>query len=98
MTSANEFFLHNFRLRTVEEFPPQSFFDFRVTTRNRIANNDTVRRGREMFAFVSVGDVDAQFLEHRRHWWIDVQIGTSNVMPARLKHAGQRSHRGSANS
>jgi hypothetical protein len=97
VSPANELFLHDFGLRAIEKFAFECFFDFRIATRNRVADDHTIGRGREMFAFVTVEDVDAELFEHRRHRRIDVQVRAGHVMAARLKHAGQRSHRCSAN-
>ena len=75
----------------------ESFLYFRITTRDSVADDDAIGRGREVFAFVAVRDVDAELFEHRGHRRIDVQVRSGYVMAARLKHAGQRSHRCSAN-
>src|SRR6185503_8758238 len=98
MTSTNKLFLDHFCLRTVKKFAFESFFYFRVTTRNCITDDHAIGRGREMFALISVRDVDAQSFEHRRHWWIDVQVRSSDVMTSCLEHTGEGSHRCSANS
>ena len=89
---ANKLFFHDFRLRSIEKFAPECFFDFGIAARDRIADDHAVRRGREMFALESLRDVDAERLKHRRHRRIDVLIRSGNVMAARLKHTGERSH------
>src|ERR1044072_6908097 len=97
MSTTNELFLHHFSLRAIEKFALESLFDFWITTRDRVADDHTIRRGREMFAFVTMENVDAELLEHRRHRRIDVQIRASHLVAARLKHARQGGHRRSTN-
>src|SRR6185503_2485580 len=96
VTPANELFFHDLRLRSIKEFAFERFFDFRISARDCVTDDHAVRKGREMFAFVTVEDVDAEVLQHRGHRWIDVLVRSGDVMSACLKHAGERSHRGSA--
>src|ERR1043165_741608 len=96
MTSANELFLHDFRLRAIEQLATERFLHFGITARDCVADDHAVRRRREILASKSLCDVDAELLQHRRHRWIDILIRSSDVMPASLKHPGEGSHRGAA--
>jgi hypothetical protein len=57
---ANEFFLDDFRLRAVNEFAVQNFFEFRVAARNRIPDNRTVALKVGVFRLVTVDNFDAR--------------------------------------
>ena len=49
-----------------------------------------------MLTIEALQDVDAEIAQHCRHRRIDVLIRSSDVMPARLEHSGERSHRSAA--
>jgi hypothetical protein len=96
MAAANEFVLHHFRLRPIQEFASECFLDFGVAAWDCVADYYTVWRRREMFAFITMKDVDAELLKHRRHRRIHVKVRSGYVMTACLEHPGKGSHRGAA--
>src|SRR5215212_7898301 len=97
MSTTNELLFYDFSLGAIEKFAFECFFDFGITTWDRVTDDHAIGRGYEIFALKAVRDVDAELFEHRGHRWIDVQVRAGHMMAAHLKHAGQRSHRCSAN-
>src|SRR5215813_11945848 len=73
-TSANELFFYDFGLGVIEKLEIQSFFNFRITTGNGVANNYTIRGRSEMCRTVALPHSDAQRVEHRRHGRIHILV------------------------
>jgi hypothetical protein len=62
---ADELLLDDLGLRAIEQPPPERLFDLCVSTRERVADDDAIRRGFEMRRFIVLHHVDAQLREHR---------------------------------
>src|SRR5215472_15519715 len=98
MTAANEFLLHHFCLRAIKQLPIEGRFDFRIAARNRIAYYNAVGRRVEVLRLIAGHRFDSQRLQHGGHRRIDILVRSGDAMAARLKHTGQRRHRGPADS
>ena len=91
-------FLERLRKRAVRNFAVQHGFDFRIAARQRIADDDDVRRGIEIGGVETVRPANAQAFEQRRRRRIDARVRARHAVPAFGQHSGERRHGRAADS
>jgi hypothetical protein len=91
-TVTYKLFFHDLGLGTVEQFPVESCFQFRIAARNCIADDDAIWTVIKMSSTKTYIDRNAQGFEHGRHRGVYIFVRTGDAMSAGLKHSAQRSH------
>ena len=91
-------FLERLRKRTIRNFAIEDRFDFRIAARQRIAEDNDVRRGIEIGGVESVRPANPQAVEQRRRGRINAGVRARHAMSAFGQHSGERRHGRAADS
>ncbi len=84
--------LDRLRKRTIGNFSLQHAFNFRISARQRVAEDDDIRRRREISFRKSVAPFYPEAFEQRRGRRINTRIRTRDAMPALGQHSRERRH------
>src|SRR5207342_227072 len=66
--------------------------DRRVAARQRVADHDLVGIRGDMTGVVALMQRDAQRFQLGRHWWVDVLVGTVDLMAEFARQGGDAAH------
>src|SRR6266403_4105922 len=92
IVSGEEIFFKRLRKRTIGDFAVQHAFDFRITARQRIAEDDDIRRRIEIGFGEPIGPTNPKSLEQRRSGGIDTSVRAGDAMAALGQHPRERRH------
>ena len=92
MFAGKKNFFENFRHRAVRNFAFERFFEFGIAARDDVANDDQIRRRREMRRVEGWKIRNAEAVQQRGRRRIDTGVGAGDAEAVFAQHSGERRH------